>query len=306
LNDTATCFAAQSLSKVLFAYLVMQLVDKGVIDLDKPLHTYLPKPLPEYDNYRDLASDDRWKLLTARMCLDHTTGFPNWRQLNPHRNGKLEIFYDPGKHYAYSGEGIELLQMVIETITGRSLEDLAREDIFQPFGMSRSSYFWQPEFANDFALGHNALGDTLRRRRQNSANAAGSLETTIADYSRFMAAVLRKERVSSATWNQMITPQIAIDSKSQFPSLNTSHTKANKSIQLSYGLGWGLFYTKAGWAFFKEGHNDGWQHYTIAFQESKDAYLFLTNSDNGESIFKELVGKITGVTIPWRWEGYTD
>jgi CubicO group peptidase (beta-lactamase class C family) len=164
----------------------MQLMDKGLIDLDKPLYSCLPKPLPEYDNYKDLASDDRWKLLTARMCLDHTTGFPNWRQLNPLRNGKLEIFYDLGKRHAYSGEGIDLLQMVIETITGRSLEDLVRENIFQPFGMSRSSYLWQPEFVDDFALGHNAHGDTLHRRYQTSANAAGSLETTIADFSRFI------------------------------------------------------------------------------------------------------------------------
>jgi len=76
-NDTATCFYGASLSKALFAYLVMQLMDKGILDLDKPLYTYLPKPLPEYDKYKDLAGDDRWKLITARHCLSHTTGFPN-------------------------------------------------------------------------------------------------------------------------------------------------------------------------------------------------------------------------------------
>jgi CubicO group peptidase (beta-lactamase class C family) len=82
LNDTSTCFYAASLAKPLFAYIVMQLVDEGKIDLDKPLYTYLPKPLPEYENYKDLAGDDRYKLITARNCLDHTTGFPNWREGN--------------------------------------------------------------------------------------------------------------------------------------------------------------------------------------------------------------------------------
>ena len=99
LNDTSTHFYAASLAKPLFGYIVMQLVDEGKIDLDKPLYTYLPKPLPEYDNYKDLADDDRYKLITARMCLDHTTGFPNWREGNPHNNNKLEIFLknrDPG------------------------------------------------------------------------------------------------------------------------------------------------------------------------------------------------------------------
>ena len=88
LNDTATCFYAASLSKPVFAYLVMQLVDKGVINLDTPLYKYLPKPLPEYENYKDLVGDERWKLITARHCLNHTTGFPNWRQLNPKRHSK--------------------------------------------------------------------------------------------------------------------------------------------------------------------------------------------------------------------------
>lgn len=95
LIDTATCFYAASLAKPLFAYLVMQLVDKGVIDLDKPLYKYLPKHLPQYEDYKDIAGDERWKLITARHCLSHTTGFPNWRWTNPNGNKKLEIFH-PG------------------------------------------------------------------------------------------------------------------------------------------------------------------------------------------------------------------
>ncbi len=181
LNDTATIFYAASLSKPLFAYIVMQLVDEGVVDLDKPLYTYLPKPIPEYKNYEDLAGDNRWKLITARDCLDHTTGFPNWRQFNPHDNQKLEIFFTPGERFAYSGEGIYLLQMVVETITGRSLEDLAEEKIFKPFGMIRTSFVWKPLFENDYAIGHDMNEDTLPKNKRTNANAAGSMETTIAD-----------------------------------------------------------------------------------------------------------------------------
>jgi CubicO group peptidase (beta-lactamase class C family) len=72
-NDTATSFYAASLSKPLFAFIVMQLVDKRIINLDQPLYKYLPKPLPEYENYKDLSGDERWKLITARECLNHTT-----------------------------------------------------------------------------------------------------------------------------------------------------------------------------------------------------------------------------------------
>ena len=305
LNDTTTCFYAASLSKSLFAYIVMQLADKGLIDLDKPLYTYLPKPLPEYEDYKDLAGDERWKLITARDCLNHTTGFPNWRQFNPHDNNKLEIFFTPGSRYAYSGEGIYLLQLVVETVTKKNLEKLAQENIFKPFAMKRTSYLWQPSFNSDYALGHDMNGDTLPKHKRKTANAAGSMETTAADYTRFMAAVMRGKRLSSKTWHQMLSPQIAINSKRQFPSLNNDTTADNRKIQLSYGLGWGLFTTPYGRAFFKEGHDDGWVNYVIGFPDKKIALVIMCNDSNGESIFKELVEKLTGVTIPWYWEGYT-
>jgi CubicO group peptidase (beta-lactamase class C family) len=303
-NDTATCFDAASLSKPLFAYLVMQLRDKGVIDLDKPLYTYLPKPLSEYDNYKDLAGDERWKLITARHCLDHTTGFPNWRQLNPRQNQKLEIFFTPGERYAYSGEGLCLLQMVVETITNRQLEDLAQEHIFRPFGMRRSSYVWQTSFENDYAVGHDMNEDTLPKYKRTRANAAGSLETTVADWARFIEAVMQGKGLSQQSRQEMFSAQIGINTKRQFPSLNTDTTSDYRNIQLSYGLGWGLFKSAYGWAFFKEGHDDGWEHYCIGFPDRRQSLITMTNSSNGESVFKELLEKTFGVAIPWKWEGY--
>jgi CubicO group peptidase (beta-lactamase class C family) len=305
LNDTATCFYAASLAKPLFAYLVMQLADEKRIDLDKPLYTYLPRPLPQYGAYKDLAADDRWKLITARNCLDHTTGFPNWRQFNPRDNQKLEIFFNPGERYAYSGEGLYLLQLVIETITGRQLDDLAQEKIFGPFGMRRTSFVWQPSFENNYAVGHTMSEDVLPKDKRSGANAAGSMETTIADYTRFVEAVMSGKGLSERSGQEMLSPQIGIYTKRQFPSLNNDTTSANRKIQLSYGLGWGLFTSAYGKAFFKEGHGNGWQHYMISVPGKKFSLIIMTNSDNGESIFKELVEKTTGVTIPWEWEGYS-
>jgi len=304
LNDTATCFYAASFSKALFAYLVMQLRDEGLIDLDKPLYTYLPKPIPDYDKYKDLAGDDRWKLITARNCLDHTTGFPNWRMFNPQHSNRLEFFFTPGQRYAYSGEGIYLLQLVVETITGKPLDVLAQEKIFDPFGMRRSGYLWQSAFETDYAVGHLENQDTIPKNKRTKANAAGSMETTIADYTRFVAAVLRGDGLSAQGKREMISPQIAIFSRRQFPSLGTATTKDNQKIQLAYGLGWGLFTSPFGKVFFKEGHDDGWEHYAMCFADRKQAVVVMTNSSNGESIFKELFEKLTGVTIPWQWEGF--
>lgn len=306
LNDTTTSFYAASFSKSLFAYLVMQLVDKKIIDLDTPLYKYLPKPLPEYENYQDLAGDERWKLLTARHCLSHTTGFPNWRQLNPKGNQKLEIFFTPGTRYAYSGEGLYLLQLVIETITKQALEDLARTQIFEPLGMTKTSFVWQNDFDQNHALGHNYDEEPQALSKRSSANAAGSMQTSIADYTRFMAACMRGEGLSKASQQTMLSPQIGIFTKHQFPSLNNDTTTENQAIQLFYGLGWGVFKSPYGWAFFKEGHrDDGWQHYCIGFPDRQYAIVIMTNSQNGESIFKEYLEKISGVSIPWQWEGYT-
>jgi CubicO group peptidase (beta-lactamase class C family) len=305
LNDTATCFYAASLSKPLFAFLVMQLVDKGVINLDTPLYKYLPKPLPEYIDYKDLSGDERWKLITARHCLSHTTGLPNWRQLNPKGTKKLELFFTPGTRYAYSGEGLYLLQNIIETITNQNLEELAKKQIFEPFKMTRTSFVWQNSFDANYASGHNNDEDTLPVRKRTSANAAGSMVTTIADYTRFIASFMQGKELSDLSKQEMLSPQIGIFTKHQFPSLNNDTTSQNKSIRLSYGLGWGLFESVYGRAFFKEGHDDGWQHYLICFPGKKYAIIIMTNSSNGESIFKEYVEKMTAATIPWEWEGYT-
>ncbi len=85
LTDSTNIYGA-SLSKAVFGVLVMQLVEEGILDLDTPLVHYLPKKIWEYktrtrwhDNFDDLKQDSLYHKITARMCLSHTSGFPNWR-----------------------------------------------------------------------------------------------------------------------------------------------------------------------------------------------------------------------------------
>ena len=295
---------AASFSKVAFAYMVMELVDEKILDLDKPAYQYLPKPLPEYPKYSDLAHDDRYKRITVRMLLSHTSGFPNWRYINEDR--KLNINFEPGTRYAYSGEGIDLLQLIVETVTRKPLEDLMRDYIFEPFGMTRSSMVWQGQFESDYANGYDEYGRSLGPERRKTADAAGSMQTTLRDFARFMQAVMRGERLSRQTRELMLSPQIRISSKHQFPTLASETTNENESIRLSYGLGWGLYWTPYGKAFFKEGHDEGWRNYTVCFDKSKTGLLIMTNSSNGEGIFKELLETVLKNTFtPIEWEGYT-
>jgi CubicO group peptidase (beta-lactamase class C family) len=295
---------AASLTKAAFAVLVMQLVQENVLSLDKPVYQYLPKPLPEYPEYKDLAGDDRYKKITARMLLDHTSGFPNWRWINDDK--KLNINFEPGSRYAYSGEGITLLQFVVETVTDRSLAGLMRERIFVPFGMSRTSMAWEPRFESDFANAYDEHEHSLGPQRRKYPDAAGSMQTTLADYSRFLQAVMHSDGLKKETRDEMLAPQIQILSKHEFPTLSNEPTDENKSIRLSYGLGWGLYWTPYGKAFFKEGHDDGLRHYAVCFDKSGIGLLIMVNSENGEGIYKELLETLLKNSYtPIEWESFT-
>lgn len=293
-----------SFSKVAFAHMVMQLVDKGALDLDKPVYLYLPKPLPDYPNYKDLADDPRYKQITARMLLSHTTGFPNWRQLE--EDAKLRIHFEPGSRYAYSGEGITLLQLVVEAITKEPLETLMQERVFRPLGMARTSMVWQKSFESDYANGYDGYGRSLGPQKRTEAGAAGSMLTTTSDFARFVQAVMLGKGLGKKARREMLSPQIQIVSKHQFPTLANETTDENKAIRLSYGLGWGLYWTPYGKTFFKEGHDDGWRNYTACFDEKKAGIVLMTNSANGEGIFKELLETVLRNTFtPIEWEGFT-
>ncbi len=295
---------AASLTKSAFAVMVMDLVEQGVLDLDKPVYQYLPKPLPEYPRYADLAGDPRYKLITLRMCLDHTTGFPNWRAFTD--DHKLNINFQPGSRFAYSGEGIDLAQFVVETVTKRSTNDLMREHLFGPDDMTRTTMLWEERFQSDFANGYDEYGHSLGPERRKQADAAGSMQTTLHDYANFLQAILQSRNPDQKTREQMLSPQIEIFEKHEFPSLNTETTEANKGIKLSYGLGWGLYWTPYGKAFFKEGHDEGWRHYTVCFDKSGMGILIMTNSSNGEGIYKELLETLLRDTYtPIEWEGFT-
>jgi len=309
LRESTNIYGA-SLSKVVFAMLVMKLVEEGVIDLDKPLQQYLPKLIYEYqplmkwhDNYKDLKNDTLYQKITARMCLDHTTGFANWRWYEPDQ--KLRVNFTPGSKYEYSGEGLVYLQVVIEKMLNKSLEELMQEKIFKPLGMINSSYKWQQRFETDYSFGHDANGKLYQKDKDNDARSASTLETTLDDYTAFTKGVLKNLILKPSTTANMFTPQIRIRTVQQFGPNSARDTTAWDAIQLGYGLGWGLLQTPYGTGAFKEGHGDGFQHYTIIFPKTGIGIIIMTNSDNGESIFKYLLENLIGDTFtPWYWENY--
>ena len=311
LLDTASIMYGASFSKAVFGYLTMKLVQEKVLDLDKPLYQYLSKPIADYEYFSDLKTDDRWKSITARMCLSHTTGLPNLRWFHPTTGvedslGVMKIYFEPGTKYAYSGEGFKLLQLVVEEITKMKIDKLAVEKIFNPIGMTRTGYVWHNSFGDDnVAVGHMNNGDIDKKKKRSEAVAGGSLVTTIADYSKFIEHIMKAKGLTSKLFKEMISPQINIHSITQFPPLTSETTTENDAIHLSYGLGWGLLDCPNGKAFFKEGNGGAWRNYNINFPDKGISIIILINSENGETIFQELIENLIGKTcIPWKWQGY--
>jgi len=294
---------AASLTKSAFATVVMKLVERGTLDLDKPIEEYLGKPLGDFERYADLKGDPRTKKLTLRILLDHTAGFANFRWLEDDR--KLHIHSDPGTHYGYSGEGINIAQFVVEKVTGKSAAALMQEELYGPLKMERSSMVWEPGFESDFANGYDEYGRSLGPERMKRPIAAGSMLTTPRDYAALIAALMQGRILKSATADKMLSPQIRIHSIRQFPSFIAETTAAYDPIELSYGIGWGVYKSPYGPAFFKEGHDEGWRNLALCFRNG-DGLLVMTNSSNGEGIFQPLVEALLGSTgFPFDWDGYT-
>lgn len=298
-----TVMYGASLTKATFAWTVMQLVDEGRVDLDRPIAAYLPRPLPDYTAYQTLSGDDRWRRLTLRILLDHTTGFANYRGLEP--DHKLRFHWDPGTRYGYSGEGLNLAQFVLEQGLGLDMRTEMQRRVFDRFGMARTSLVWRDNLGANVADHFLADGSTAPHEHIATFRAASSMDTTLDDWSAFLAAVVRGDGLSSDTKADMIRRQVEIDTSPQFPTLTAQETDENRPIQLGYGLGWGVFNTPFGSAFFKEGHDDGTANYALCIQDKQACILLLSNSDRAESIFKPVVETLMGdVRLPWRWEGY--
>ncbi|MDQ3749664.1 MAG: beta-lactamase family protein [Acidobacteriota bacterium] len=224
-----TIFEAASLSKPVFAYGVLRLVEKDKLDLDTPLVKYLPKPYVE--------NDERAGLITARMVLTHTTGFPNWSINQP-----LKTQFNPGEMFSYSGEGFVYLQKVVEHLTGQQLDAVMRKEVFEPLGMTSSSYVWMDKYETLKATGHDSAGVARPRRKYSEANAAGSLHTATADYAKFIIAVMKGTGLKKEIFKQMLGQQMKVDEGCSNCIANKPTGKFSNSV--FWGLGWGLQQTE--------------------------------------------------------------
>ncbi len=298
---TDTIMYGASLTKTVFAYTVLQLVDEGKLALDTPLAAYLDNPLPEYDTeaiypekygpYRDLAGDPRWKRITARHVLTHSTGFANFSWDEPDQ--KLRIHSHPGSRYSYSGEGMILLQFVIENGRkdlglGLDLGKLTQAN-FGRFGMARTSLQWRPDFRPNLADGFDDQGKAVAHDERSKVRVAGSMDTTIADLAKFAAALVRGDGLSPASFAEMVKPQLHIGTATQFPNFAPELPVERQRKDLNAGLGVVTFDGPQGHGFFKGGHDGQTANTLVCVQRTKHCVLILSNDVRAEAGFAQLV-----------------
>ncbi len=304
---TDTVMYGASLTKTVFAYLVAQLVDEARLDLDTSIASYLERPLPDYPDdarystWSHLAGDARWKAITPRILLTHSAGFANFGFLEP--DGKLRIHFAPGSRYAYSGDGIILMQFVLERGLGLDVGTELQQRVFDRLGMRNTRMMWRPDFAHNLADGWTAEGNVEPHDERSKVRAAGSMDTTIDDLARFAAALVRGEGLSPQAFADMIAPQRPITTRSQFPTLQDELPEGARREDLAAGLGMVVFEGPQGPGFFKGGHNESTGNTLVCVPRGRRCVLLLANDVRAEAAFPHLVRFVLGETgVPWSWE----
>ncbi len=258
--DASTHFEIASLTKTVFARCILQLEDRGLLRLDRPLREYSDEPLP--------TDDPAFRGVTARDVLTHATGLPNWG------DAPLPLLFAPGTGFGYSGKAYTFLQNVVEKITGSRIDVLLQDEIFNPLGMKNAAMIWTGPLNRTLSRTFDADGvieplrSSCRRTVAVEPNAAFSLCVTISDYTKFALQLLSEpetiERIRS--FRNPVTEDV------------------------SWGLGWGLC-RETLWHW---GDNDGFKAFVILDPTTKNGVVIHTNSFNGLDVCYEFIEELTG------------
>jgi CubicO group peptidase (beta-lactamase class C family) len=280
-----TVFEACSMSKVVFAHLVLKLVDRGMLDLDRPLCHYLDEAA--------IPTQAERRLITARMVLSHTSGLPNWRKGGEETEGPLPVKFRPGSRFSYSGEGMFYLQRVLEHLADEPLELLAERTLFRPLGMDHTSFVWTPALGPKLAAGHKADGTFKERTQYLHANAAYSLYTTPRDFAAFLLAFLNPAgaggaALSPASLKACLTPQVSLDSREPM-----ERPGAARGRGVGWGLGWSINTTATGTLFHHSGANSsGFRCFTQFDPARGTGLVIMTNGMAGGELWTRLVSQV--------------
>ena len=300
--NNQTVFQAASLSKTIFASIVLRMAREGRIDMNKPLAEYMP-------NNRVIKEQQVWAgKLTAAMVLSHKTGLPNWSTSPSSESwpgSQLSFRFAPDSAFSYSGEGYYYLQQVVEAIQGKTLQEIARQQIFEPLGMTNSNYGWKEGTSpfSDYevvaAHGFDKEGNDKGKGRHPRENCAYTLRTTAQDYSLFLDALFSGRVTGIDALNSMINPLVKAV---RYPG---NERLCDKNI--FWGLGIGMEkHSQFGTIYFHWGDNGNFRALFIVVPSKNSHLVYFTNSYHGHSIIDTMTNLFFGSENPFELSAWVN
>ncbi len=281
--DGQSIFQAASLSKPVFAYIVMRMVDRGEINLDRPIAEYT-----DIDRFDD---KEMARQLTARIVLSHQTGLPNWAtspSSDEWPTSRIIFKYPADSCFAYSGEGYAFLQRAVEAIQGASLDEIAHREVFEPFDMPTTSYAWQPAYDTLALVGFNRDGENRGQGRHPRANCAYTLRTNAREYARFLQrGLLNGEGLSEAAHKEMFRHQVHAQRYADEPRACDS--------SVFWCLGFGAVDEDYYWHW---GDNGNFKALWLLHPATKEGFVYFSNRATGHDLLDPFLKELTGQELP--------
>ena len=270
---TDTVCRVQSISKPVTAWGVMKLVDQGKIELDTSVSYYLK-------NWSIPASELSQEKVTVRQLLTHTAGMPlgdiltryapqeNMPSLKDKLTMEARLIQEPGTSFSYSNTGYNLLEMLIEDVTGLEFAMYMEQEILVPLGMTKSSFELDATLDPPVPMGYNLKGEEIPIYVY-PEKASGGLFATSEDIAKFVLAGM-------------------VDSKQEViatESIDHLYTSMAEDLGIyslvfdAYGLGYFTELLSSGHLSVSHGgQGTGWMTHFHALPETGDAIVILTNS----------------------------
>jgi CubicO group peptidase (beta-lactamase class C family) len=256
-----------SVSKQFTAVLVLQLAEEGQLSLDDPVSKYVPE------------APRTWEPMRVRHLLTHTSGLPEFHFL-PNRMNALSFMrytvdmqvqdirrsrlsFTPGTKFGYSNAGYELLAIIAQQVAGKPFEELRRERILDPLGMTktvtRSASKVIPNRADGYTLRNGELTNwTLSHTLQAvDADGFGGLMSTVGDLAKWEGALAAGKLLKPETWKIAWSP-----------------TTLSDGTISRYGMGWAVEDTPFGQAIAHSGHTGT---YLVRLPDKRLTVIVLSN-----------------------------
>jgi len=246
----STIYQSGSIGKQFTSALVLMLVEQGRLRLDDPIVRYLPE------------GRQRWKGITLRHLLTHTSGIPEYTDtvVDLHRDytedqlvriaARLPLDFRPGTRWSYSNTGYLLLGALIHRVTGTFYGDLLRDSLFAPLGMRTARVISEDDIVPNRAAGYRLVHGDVKNQTwvapSLNTTADGSLYLSLRDYERWAVALNHRERPSAGVLEMALTPAPLVGGGT-YP----------------YGAGWFLVPQRG---HRRIGHTGAWQGFQTSIQ----------------------------------------